>query len=252
MIRSLRRRCSDVHLDRRRRMRPVRWHERQRDRRRREQRERAAPQHRREAPAPPDREREPRARQDPPEPPARRPAPPDTAGSGGTTGTAGATGTAGTTGTRRERRRDAAPPARAAVARAATGSGGARGGTGGAAGAGASSGSGGAGLFTITVQLASAMKSTAPTTVGIVTWSITASGITAAHIDFGLDTTYGMTAPVDLDGDELPDVAARHEAGEDLPLPHRRERRREHVHQRRSDRHDGREAQRRRPSPASR
>jgi hypothetical protein len=48
------------------------------------------------------------------------------------------------------------------------------------------------------VQLASAVKSTAPTTVGIVTWSISTSGVTAAHIDFGLDTTYGMTAPVDL------------------------------------------------------
>ena len=66
-------------------------------------------------------------------------------------------------------------------------------------GTGATAGSsGGGGLFTITVQLASVVKSTAPTTVGIVTWSISASGITSAHIDFGLDTTYGMTAPVDL------------------------------------------------------
>jgi hypothetical protein len=48
------------------------------------------------------------------------------------------------------------------------------------------------------VQLASATKSSAPTTVGVVTWSISKSGITSAHIDFGLDTTYGMTAPVDL------------------------------------------------------
>ena len=54
------------------------------------------------------------------------------------------------------------------------------------------------------------------------------------------------------DGDELPNLAARHEAREDLPLPDRREQRREHVHQRRSDRHDRREDQRRRPSPASR
>ena len=42
------------------------------------------------------------------------------------------------------------------------------------------------------------MKSSAPTTVGIVTWSTTAPGITSAEIDFGLDTTYGMVAPVDL------------------------------------------------------
>ncbi len=96
-----------------------------------------------------------------------------TAGRGGATGTAG-TGTAGTT---------------------TTGSGGARGGAGGATGTGGSSSGG---LFTIMVQLASAVKSTAPTTVGIVTWSTSASGITAAHIDFGLDTSYGMTAPVDL------------------------------------------------------
>ena len=71
--------------------------------------------------------------------------------------------------------------------------GGSRGGTGGGASAGAS----GSDVFTITVALASAMKSTAPTTVGIVTWSTTATGITSAHIEFGLDTTYGMTAPVD-------------------------------------------------------
>ena len=113
------------------------------------------------------------------------------AGSGGTTGSAGATGTAGRGGA-------AGTASAGSGGSVATGSGGARGGTGGAAGAGASSGSGGAGLFSITVQLASAMKSTAPTTVAIVTWSISASGITSAHIDFGVDTTYGMTAPVDL------------------------------------------------------
>jgi hypothetical protein len=107
------------------------------------------------------------------------------AGRGGNTGAAGQSGTAGTGGT--------------AVA-GQGGSGGARGGSGGASGAAGMSGGGGSsgGLFTIMVQLASAVKSTAPTTVGIVTWSTTASGITAAHIDFGLDTTYGMTAPVDL------------------------------------------------------
>jgi hypothetical protein len=33
-------------------------------------------------------------------------------------------------------------------------------------------------------------------TVGIVKWSTTQSGLTSAHIDFGLDTNYGMTAPV--------------------------------------------------------
>ncbi|HWP09790.1 MAG TPA: hypothetical protein VNN72_28805 [Polyangiaceae bacterium] len=66
------------------------------------------------------------------------------------------------------------------------------GGTSGAAGAATTGG------FTIDVKLASDMKMTAPTTVGIVTWSLDKTGLTEAHIDFGLDTTYGMTAPVDL------------------------------------------------------
>jgi hypothetical protein len=56
----------------------------------------------------------------------------------------------------------------------------------------------GGGSFTIRVELANAVKATAPTTVGIVTWSLDRPGLTEAHIDFGLDTTYGMTAPVDL------------------------------------------------------
>jgi hypothetical protein len=121
-------------------------------------------------------------------------------GSNGSTGTAGTTGSAGNVGTTGTAGRGGATGAAGAGngGAGATGSGGARGGTGGAAGAGASSGGGGAGLFTIMVQLASAVKSTAPTTVAIVTWSISASGITSAHIDFGVDTTYGMTAPVDL------------------------------------------------------
>jgi hypothetical protein len=107
------------------------------------------------------------------------------AGRGGNSGAAGQSGSAGTGGT---------------TAAGQGGSSGARGGSGGASGTAGVSGGGGSsgGLFTIMVQLASAMKSTAPTTVGIVTWSTTVSGVTAAHIDFGLDTTYGMTAPVDL------------------------------------------------------
>lgn len=68
---------------------------------------------------------------------------------------------------------------------------------------GAAAGTGGAlpmgdGGFTINVGLASDEKATAPTTVGIVTWSLDKTGLTEAHIDFGLDTGYGMTAPVDL------------------------------------------------------
>jgi len=71
------------------------------------------------------------------------------------------------------------------------------GGEGGAA-AGCRPGAPGPDGFAICTQLASDVQSTAPTTVGIVTWSLDASGLTEAHIDFGLDTTYGVTAPVDL------------------------------------------------------
>jgi hypothetical protein len=52
--------------------------------------------------------------------------------------------------------------------------------------------------FVIDVELASHIKSTAPTTVGIVKWALANPGLVEAHIEFGLDTTYGMTAPVDL------------------------------------------------------
>lgn len=51
--------------------------------------------------------------------------------------------------------------------------------------------------FTIQVQLASELDDAAPTTVGIVTWSVDVP-ITSARIDFGIDTNYDMTAPVDL------------------------------------------------------
>jgi hypothetical protein len=77
------------------------------------------------------------------------------------------------------------------------------GGSGGASGAGGSApdlGPPGPDGFAVKVQLASDIKPTAPTTVGIVWWSLAQPGLTAAHIDFGLDTTYGMTAPVDLTG----------------------------------------------------
>src|SRR4029077_11744729 len=50
----------------------------------------------------------------------------------------------------------------------------------------------------VQVALASAMNSAAPGTIGIVTWTVNVSSLTEAHIDFGLDTSYGMTAPVDL------------------------------------------------------
>jgi hypothetical protein len=53
-------------------------------------------------------------------------------------------------------------------------------------------------LFMVTSKLASAMDAKAPTTVGIVTWSATSITVKSAYIEFGLDTKYGMQAPVDL------------------------------------------------------
>jgi hypothetical protein len=72
-----------------------------------------------------------------------------------------------------------------------------RGGTGTASGGAAGSATGTA-TFTVDVKLASAMNAAAPGTIGIVTWTVNVASLTEAHIDFGLDTTYGMTAPVDL------------------------------------------------------
>jgi hypothetical protein len=80
-------------------------------------------------------------------------------GRAGSTGTAGATGTAGTTGS--------------------TGTGG--------------TGTSASCTFTVTSSTSSKIP-----TVGIVTWSTTLASPTEAHINFGLDTSYGMTAPVDL------------------------------------------------------
>jgi Arylsulfotransferase (ASST) len=44
----------------------------------------------------------------------------------------------------------------------------------------------------------SSSVSTKIPTVGIVTWSTTMAGLQSARIEFGLTTSYGMTAPVDL------------------------------------------------------
>jgi hypothetical protein len=56
--------------------------------------------------------------------------------------------------------------------------------------------------FHVTVIRASDVKPSAPGTVGIVTFSAEVSALVTAHIEFGLDTSYGMTAPVDLDAPE--------------------------------------------------
>jgi len=76
-----------------------------------------------------------------------------------------------------------------------SGSGG-RGGSGGSTGTGLSSGNGDAGApINCTFTQKSSLGKIE--TVGIVKWSTTLSGMTSASIDFGRDTSYGMTAPVD-------------------------------------------------------
>lgn len=60
-----------------------------------------------------------------------------------------------------------------------------------------------AALFDVTVQLASEVDEAAPGTVGIVTWSIDGTpDLMRARIEFGLDASYEMEAPVDLDAPE--------------------------------------------------
>jgi hypothetical protein len=53
--------------------------------------------------------------------------------------------------------------------------------------------------FSVSVALASDILAEAPGTVAIVKWSITDVMPESAEIRFGLDTGYGMVAPVDLD-----------------------------------------------------
>jgi hypothetical protein len=72
-----------------------------------------------------------------------------------------------------------------------TGSNGGGGGGGGGIGSGGSTGTGSC-TFTQSAKLGSKIK-----TVGIITWKTDLAGLKSAKIDFGLDTNYGMTAPVD-------------------------------------------------------
>jgi hypothetical protein len=104
----------------------------------------------------------------------------------GTTGGAGTTGAAGTTGGGGRAGRGGATGAAGVTGIAGTSGGGA-----GATGA-AGSGSGNC-TITPTASLSTKIK-----TVGIVTFTTTAASPTEAHIDFGLTTSYGLTAPVDL------------------------------------------------------
>jgi hypothetical protein len=69
-------------------------------------------------------------------------------------------------------------------------------GMGGVPGTGGASGKGGSST-TCTFTQSSATSSAIPT-VGIVTWSTTLADVKSAKIDFGLTTSYGFSAPVDL------------------------------------------------------
>lgn len=126
-------------------------------------------------------------------------APGGTAGAmapGGTAGVMAPTGTAGAM----------APGGVAGMlgATAGTMSAGAGGGQAGAmatAGTGATAGGPpvtGTGMFTVEAQLASDVQPSSPGTIGIVTWSTMVTNVTEARVEFGLDTSYGMEAPVDL------------------------------------------------------
>jgi hypothetical protein len=139
-------------------------------------------------------------------------------GSGGGAGAGAAAGTGGAAGASSSGRGgDAGAPAGRGGSAGGGSGGNARGGNGGTGGtatagrggssAGGAAGTGTAGAggsatgsatFTVQVQLASAMNTAAPGTIGIVTWTVNVASLTEAHIDFGLDTSYGMTAPVDL------------------------------------------------------
>src|SRR5882724_4321532 len=107
-------------------------------------------------------------------------------GSGGARATGGSTGAAGSTGTP------------ATGGRGGSGAGGRGGGpgSGGGNGAAGTTGSGGAGTATSCTFSQTAVTSTRIPTVGILTWSTTLAGVTAAQVDFGPTTAYGMTAPV--------------------------------------------------------
>jgi hypothetical protein len=78
------------------------------------------------------------------------------------------------------------------------GSGGAAGTSGASNGGSAQAGTGGKASASCTFEQSSSVSPKIGT-VGIVTFSTTLSGIQSAQIDFGLTTSYGMTAPVDLD-----------------------------------------------------
>jgi hypothetical protein len=117
-----------------------------------------------------------------------------TGGSGGATGgSSGSVATGGTAGT---------PPIAGSggtgLAGGGAGGGSGTGGAGATAGGGAGGGSGGLPPTTCTITVGTSMVSPDMETVGIIEFSTDLAGVTGARIEFGLDTSYGMTAPVNL------------------------------------------------------
>lgn len=75
---------------------------------------------------------------------------------------------------------------------------GGRGGQGGGGAGGTGAGGGGQSGASCSISIKTKTLSSVIPTVGIVEWSTDLQGLTEASIEFGLDTQYGMTAPVDL------------------------------------------------------
>ena len=73
--------------------------------------------------------------------------------------------------------------------------------SGGTTGAGGESSSQLSDAFVVEVQLASELAAAAPTTVGVVSWSLPGATITSATVEFGPDESYGVVASVDLNED---------------------------------------------------
>jgi hypothetical protein len=57
-------------------------------------------------------------------------------------------------------------------------------------------------VFSVSAELASDTVATAPGTIAIVNWSVDLESVVEAQVEFGLDDSYGMAAPVDV---SLPD-----------------------------------------------
>jgi hypothetical protein len=103
------------------------------------------------------------------------------AASGGPALNGGAPGSGGSAGSA------AAPPSTGGSAGLATG------GSAGAPAAGTGGTASSSCVFTVTPKLSEVIES-----VGVIDWTVDRTALTSASIEFGLDTSYGMTAPVDL------------------------------------------------------